>query len=664
MKSITKAALGGSALSGAAAGGLVLAGVLAASTVTVIGPLAPRAEAKALTQFSSCDALRQWYVDDAVRQVGPEGWKNPLMRIYALDARMESSAARTTVPVAGQAASSTGTNTQHQGVDEPDLAKTDGKIVVQLSGRRIVITDVSGATPHVLGSHRLPRGRWSEGLLLVGHHVVVPTHVNALQDARDSSRPYVGGVQEAEVYDIDISDPTQPRVVSQERYPGTLVSVRQYGETVRVITGTPRPDFDFVQPGKGLTRAEATAQNQQLVRDSTIEDWLPKVKTEVAHGAEQQAGQRDLVGCAEVYRSVKQQQPTDAPTNEPADGPASNGSQDSGASVGYIPSETPADTLVVTGYRVGDGSRSTVGVIGAADEVYSSGDRIVMMARSWGGPIATSPQARSMVRTLAPTATQLHSFALDGTKATYRASGEVDGSVRDRWSIDEYDGHLRVAVGWRKPSGTASENGIVVLDESGGELVERGRVAGLGPNEEIQSVRWLGDLAIVVTFRQVDPLYTVDLSEPTRPRTLGELKIPGFSAYLHPIGEGRLLGLGTDANQRGRSLGAQTAVFDINDPTNTRQLSREAFKDMSFAAATDPHAFTWLPESRTALVTMDRWRGHTEVRPVRALTVNADGSLTSREVATTRTWEARTLPLGNGRVALVGDGDVSLLQVG
>ena len=95
------------------------------------------------------------------------------------------------------------------------------------------------------------------------------------------------------------------------------------------------------------------------------------------------------------------------------------------------------------------------------------------------------------------------------------------------------------------------DNGIVVLDEKDGRLEQVGELAGLGVDEEIQSVRWFDDLAVVVTFRQMDPLYTIDLSDPTRPRRLGALKIPGFSAYLHPIGDDRLLGLGQRRHHRG-----------------------------------------------------------------------------------------------------------------
>ena len=141
---------------------------------------------------------------------------------------------------------------------------------------------------------------------------------------------------------------------------------------------------------------------------------------------------------------------------------------------------------------------------------------------------------------------RIYAFELDGTDATYTASGVVDGVIADRWAMDEYDDVLRVAVGPSQETGNF--NSVVTLREDGDELEEIGRVDKLGVNEDIKSVRWFDGLAIVVTFRQVDPLYAIDLTDPDAPTLLGELKIPGFSEYLHPISGQRLIGMGQDAS--------------------------------------------------------------------------------------------------------------------
>ena len=263
------------------------------------------------------------------------------------------------------------------------------------------------------------------------------------------------------------------------------------------------------------------------------------------------------------------------------------------------------------------------------------------------------------------TTTTLHAFALDGASTSYAASGSIAGVVRDTWSLDEHQGRLRVAVSWPGKDGTTEESGVVVLDEDGARLRPVGELRGLGPDEEIQSVRWFDDLAVLVTFRQVDPLYTVDLSDPARPRALGALKIPGFSSYLHPIGGDRLLGLGEDATTQGRSLGAQAAVYDISDPTDARQVDKVGFGlSTGLGAAADPHAFTWLPAANAAITTLTRWSEEpTEGPKMVVLRITADGSLSTQLLEGPGGWSPRALPLDGDRVALVGD-TVRIVSVG
>ena len=157
----------------------------------------------------------------------------------------------------------------------------------------------------------------------------------------------------------------------------------------------------------------------------------------------------------------------------------------------------------------------------------------------------------------------LYAFDLDGRDTTYTASGEVDGWIRDRWAMDESGGVLRVAVG--ATGETGNFNSVVTFRQDGNDLVEAGRVDQLGVGEDIKAMRWFDGLAIMVTFRQVDPLYAIDLTDPDDPELLGELKIPGFSAYLHPLGGHRLLGLGEGPTARG-GWGAQAGSVQRHRP--------------------------------------------------------------------------------------------------
>src|SRR5207253_10361519 len=116
---------------------------------------------------------------------------------------------------------------------------------------------------------------------------------------------------------------------------------------------------------------------------------------------------------------------------------------------------------------------------------------------------------------------------------------------------------------------------VTVLAQRGDALASVGRVGNLGAGERIYAVRFIGDVGYVVTFKQVDPLYTVGLSDPEHPRVLGSLELLGYSAYLHPVGDGLLLGVGQAANEQGRTQGTQVSLFDVSDPAKPSRLSNK-----------------------------------------------------------------------------------------
>jgi hypothetical protein len=127
--------------------------------------------------------------------------------------------------------------------------------------------------------------------------------------------------------------------------------------------------------------------------------------------------------------------------------------------------------------------------------------------------------------------------------------------------------------------------------------VEVGSVGDIGKGEQIFSVRFVGDVAYVVTFRQTDPLYTVDLSDPTRPVVAGELELLGYSAYLHPLDDGLLLGVGQDATAEGRTTGSQVSLFDVSDIANPRKIDGVAFTGGNSEVEYDHRAFLYWPQT-------------------------------------------------------------------
>ena len=135
------------------------------------------------------------------------------------------------------------------------------------------------------------------------------------------------------------------------------------------------------------------------------------------------------------------------------------------------------------------------------------------------------------------TTTNIYKFSLNEGIVTYLNSGEVPGTIINQFSMDEYKGYFRIATTtgnvWDVGE-NASKNNIYILDDT---MNMAGKIEGIAPNERIYSVRFMGDRGYMVTFRQIDPFFVIDLEDPYKPEILGELKIPGFSDYLHPYDE-------------------------------------------------------------------------------------------------------------------------------
>ena len=575
-----------------------------------------------LRPAASCDELLRWYVDHGVDRVTPYGWD--YLRIYTMaDAAGSPEAPQPAGQPEEATSSDTGTNVQEAGVDEPDVVKTDGSLLVRVvDDSTLVVYDVTGAEPVKVGSLPLD-GMFSPELLLVGDRVVVIGRDPAAAPGRVAPG--------TRVLVVDVADPSVPTVVRESAYDSTLVTARQHGDVVRLVVSTGLPDLDFAQPGFFRREGTALEKNQGVVRSSTIDDWLPHVTTTGPDGTERE----QLVGCDDVA----------------------------------IPSsDAGLGTVAVVGFDVHDpATTDTTAVTTPSETVYVSGEHLYLASSAyrsgwqvccWDVP-QTEPQTVSDDGT-----TYLYGFDLAGTATTYAASGQVDGSIADRWSLDEHDGVLRVAVGPTMRTGSFSS--IVTLSQEGSDLVEAGRVDRLGVGEEIKSVRWFDDLAVVVTFRQTDPFYAIDLSDPFDPELLGELKIPGFSSYLHPIAGDLMIGMGSAADPTtGVTSGAKASLYDVSDLTAPREVDTVSYPAGSTAqAGLDPRQFTWLPDHRTALTVISQgFEGVTGY--VSVLRVGDEG-VTNELVEVeygVEVADVRIVPLPDGRVVLVTGDAVSFFDL-
>jgi hypothetical protein len=459
-----------------------------------------------------------------------------------------------------QISSATGTNVQEAGVDEPDTVKTDGRLLVRVQGGDLLVYDVTGASPAQLASLALP-GVGDPELLFTGTTVVVLGTDSTAPAGTDGH-----GTAGTRVLTVSVADPAHPAIDDDVAYSAALLSARQHGDVVRLVLSSGLPDLGFVHPTRHRTTKEALAANRALVRHSTLADWLP------TYDAGSGSGQ--LLDCRNVA---------------------------------IPPMDLGLDTVSVVGFTATTPTHpSAIGLAGATAVAYESADDLYLT----GVPQTATPCPGCMQPLAGPIPvpsgkTYVFDFALYGDTAVHVASGTVNGTIADRWSMDSVDGVLRVAVG--ASSTTADANAILILHRDGTHLVESGRLGGLGKHEQIQAVRWFDDLAIVVTYRRTDPMYAVDLSDPAHPRLLGSLKLPGFSSYLHPLGGKRMIGVGAITTHDRTT--AQVGLFDVTDLSHVRRLDVHAFGTGTTAvAAEDARAFTWLPGHRTVLTVIRHGR--------------------------------------------------------
>ncbi|TWH01941.1 beta propeller domain-containing protein [Nocardioides sp. J9] len=575
-----------------------------------------------LEPAASCDELLASYVRRGKERVTAWGWDDFRVALGAhgregpvADRAVNKLSGRTAgqVPKAQRATSSdTGTNVQEAGVDEPDTVKTDGSVLVTVRDDDLVTWDVTGASTERLSSVRLD-GIESAELLLAGDTVVAI-------GADAGAPPEAPGTR---VLTISLADPAEPEVVADVSYDAALLSARQHGDTVRLVLESGLPDLDFVEPRGRRTDQAALRRNRQVVEESTIEDWLPTITTD--------GDSRQLLDCTDVA----------------------------------IPSDDLglATTSIVGLDLTSTAEPDAIGLAGRTGIAYESADHLYLATRAgWDGWDGSCLDWCRGAPTRTSGTTHVFDFELDGSAATHVASGEVEGAVRDRWSVDEADGVLRLALG--PTSETGDFNSVVTLRREGEQLVEHGRLDRLGPREDITSVRWFDDLAIVVTFRRVDPLYAVDLTDSSRPRLLGKLKVPGFSSYLHPLGSWRMVGVGEGPDGKG-GWGAQVGLFDVRDITDVRRLDVHSYgRSFRALAGTDPRAFTWLPDERTVVTVLER-RARTRVGYVSIIRL-VDGELRQRLQQVEYGADVdlvRAVPLPDGRVVLATGEQAQFLEL-
>jgi len=215
-------------------------------------------------------------------------------------------------------------------------------------------------------------------------------------------------------------------------------------------------------------------------------------------------------------------------------------------------------------------SRETF-LIGWTQNIFVSSNNIYIISTTY----ADGKILNSMGYPETTEETIIHKISIADGKIEYKFWGEVPGHVLNQFSMDEYQGYFRIAT----TTGWMEQNNVYVLDNC---LKVVGKLEGLAPGEKIYSARFMGNRAYLVTFKKIDPLFVVDLRDPENPMVLGELKIPGYSDYLHPYDENHIIGVGKDAVDEGSFAwyqGVKIALFDVSNPENPVELSNYVIGD-------------------------------------------------------------------------------------
>lgn len=476
-------------------------------------------------------------------------------------------------PTASKITNTTSTNVQELGVDESDIVKHNGRDVFYTAPRskRILVSsfDAISSNSKPLGEIALGKCVSIEAMYLVNNRLALVTGTGDDYWSSWLMRGYSYWNRESTLDIYDVSDPLKAKKLASKKLDGAVVDSRLLDQRLHLIMRYV-PYIDVEIPKIVTTTDPEQAAKVGLPNFSltiTQEDWSKAVlKTEhlVPKVTDAVTGKTTpLFKPARFYAPAKLDQ-------------ASN-------------------TLSVLAFDINTGELvDQAGIFGNQDTVYMSTQNLYTVSadypRFFGWSIVPNNETRS----------KIHRFSVAGGKLDYTGSAFVDGTVLNQFSLGEADKVLRIATTrrfWDKDWRNNTDNQVATFGGDGSNFVQKGLLGGLGkPGETIRSARFLGNKGYLVTFRNTDPLYTLDLSDPAKPKKVGELSIPGYSSYLHPIDDTRVLAIGRDASDNGVVQGVQIQLFDISDFAKPKLADKRLYaKDWSTrsSAESDAKAFTY-----------------------------------------------------------------------
>ena len=481
------------------------------------------------------------------------------------------------------------TNQQVAGVDEADIVETDGQYIYTLSHGELVVVSAATAESEstVVSRTQLAGSNNLAMFLFEGRLTIISQDYNYNYDridrrgglAWDILRP---ASHRTVVTVLDVTNPDAPTLQQETVVDGTYQNARAVGDQVYVVVNNNEaipylPSLNTVRDNESSTNYRFENRSEYFERIAGIADDLtpPSVyqRSETEDGAPTLQRLGWLDGASDEIVSGQSQLTT------------------------ILQFDTAStESLPVDNISVRTGRYSGAQVYATADSVYLVTNE--QPSAESDGNFARLANVNSV--------SVINKIDFFGEQMVFGGRGSVPGLVESQFSVDEHNGYLRIVTTTDQWS-LASKNHIYVLEDVGDELTIVGRVEDLAPTERVYSARFEGDRAWVVTFRRIDPVFSIDLSDPTDPRVTGELKIPGFSEHLQMIDENHLLAIGRAATDEGRIQGLQVSIFDVSDMTapqlRHQKLLDDAENGWSHSAALhDHHAFNFLADAGLLLI--------------------------------------------------------------
>ncbi len=436
------------------------------------------------------------------------------------------------------------TNVQVQGVDEADVIKTDGKYIYYVANAQLTIIQADGKDTAIVSATPLaPDEQWwgyASEMFLLGDRLAVIRQGYNMTWIKSEGSSYEQNMPHAEIVLFDVSDPSRPKELATLGQSGDYVSARLIGEYMYVVT----------------------SQYVWSPVRSTPSTYVPVLYT---------------------------------------DGVAKN--MAAGDILAYPTPQNAAFTVIgAINLKSGTSHAASRALFGGTGEIYCNEEHLLLACAADDtevGEIKPDEKGRNVRITTSSNNTRLTLFGLDDGRITLLSSGTVPGTLLNQFSMDEYKDVFRVVTSvysWEERVYTdgldtyeyedENHNALYTLDQ---DLNIIGKIEEIAKDEWVESVRFDGDIGYFVTFRRTDPLFAVDLSNPKAPKILSSLKIPGFSEYLHLFGEGKLLGIGYEADENtGRREGVKLTMFDVKNKANVKEITT-AMVDADWTVVGDNH---------------------------------------------------------------------------